>query len=60
MKEERKLKSYPHRHLLGIEGLIPSEIQYLLDLSKNFVKHLKSNKKKFDFLKNKICINLFF
>ncbi len=61
MKEELKLDSYPHRHLLGIEGLIPSEINYLLELSKKFVNHLKSDKKKkFDFLKNKICINLFF
>lgn len=61
MKEERKLDGYPHRHLLGIEGLIPSEINYLLELSKKFVNHLKSDKKKkFDFLKNKICINLFF
>ncbi len=61
MKEERKLNGYPHRHLLGIEGLVPSEINYLLDLSKQFVNHLKTDKKKkFDFLKNKICINLFF
>ena len=61
MKEECKLDGYPHRHLLGIEGLIPSEINYLLELSKKFVDHLKSDKKKkFDFLKNKICINLFF
>ena len=61
MKEECKLNGYPHRHLLGIEGLVPSEINYLLELSKKFVNHLKSDKKKkFDSLKNKICINLFF
>ncbi|MBC6404347.1 MAG: aspartate carbamoyltransferase catalytic subunit [Rhodospirillales bacterium] len=28
---------YPHRHLLGIEGLTASEIRYLLDLSESYV-----------------------
>ena len=61
MKEECTLKIYPHEHLLGTEGLLPNEINYLLNLSHNFVNHLKEdNKKKFDYLKNKICINLFF
>ena len=61
MKEECTLKIYPHEHLLGIEGLLPNEINYLLNLSNNFVNHLKEDKKKkFDYLKNKICINLFF
>ena len=61
MIEERKLKIYPHEHLLGTEGLLPNEINFLLDLSKSFENHLKNDKKKkFDYLKNKICINLFF
>lgn len=60
MKEEKKLKSYPHRHLLGIEGLLPNSINYLLDLSKNYVSYLKNNGEKLSNLKNKTCINLFF
>ncbi len=59
MKEERKSKSYPHKHLLGIEGLDPPSINYLLNLSGTFVSYL-NKKKKLDVLKNKTCINLFF
>ena len=46
MIEERKLKIYPHEHLLGTEGLLPNEINFLLDLSKSFENHLKNDKKK--------------
>ena len=46
MKEECSLKIYPHEHLLGTEGLLPNEINYLLNLSYNFVNHLKGDKKK--------------
>ena len=61
MKEECTLKIYPHEHLLGTEGLLPNEINYLLNLSNKFINHLKEDKKKkFDHLKNKICITLFF
>ena len=28
MKEENKLENYPHKHLLGIEGLLPNEIEF--------------------------------
>ncbi len=52
---------YPHKHLLGIEGLLPNSIEHLLGLSDKFVDHLNNKKnEKLDFLKNKICINLFF
>ncbi len=60
MTEENKLESYPHKHLLGIEGLLPNEIEYLLNLSNEFAKYLRKNNDKLDTLKNKICINLFF
>ena len=30
--------SFPHRHLLGIEGLSPPEISLLLDLSESYVE----------------------
>ena len=55
-----KLKNYPHKHLLGIEGLLPNSLNFLLDLSQKYVKFLEKNSKKLDYLKNKTCINLFF
>ena len=59
MTEE--LKNYPHKHLLGIEGLEPNSINYLLNVSQDFVEKLsKNSQSKFDYLKNKTCINLFF
>ncbi|MFL2661334.1 MAG: aspartate carbamoyltransferase catalytic subunit [Alphaproteobacteria bacterium] len=60
MTEENKLESYPHKHLLGIEGLLPNEIEFLLNLSNEYAKFLNNNNEKLDTLKNKICINLFF
>ena len=55
-----KLKNYPHKHLLGIEGLLPNSLNFLLDLSQKYVKFLEKNSRKLDYLKNKTCINLFF
>ena len=60
MAEENKLESYPHKHLLGIEGLLPNEIEYFLNLSNKYAKFLNNNNEKLDILKNKTCINLFF
>ena len=60
MKEENKLKNYPHKHLLGIEGLLPDSIEFLVSLSQNYAHYLENNNKKLDCLKNKTCINLFF
>ena len=61
MVEEYPTFKYPHKHLLGIEGLLPNSIEHLLGLSDKFVDHLNNKKnEKLDFLKNKICINLFF
>ena len=60
MKEEKKKGYYPHKHLLGIEGLEPPSINYLLSLSGFFVDNLNKKVTKFDDLKNKTCINLFF
>ena len=58
MKEVGK-KKYPHKHILGIEGLSPPDINYLLNLSEKFSKQL-SQREKSSFLSNKTCINLFF
>ena len=61
MAREYPTFKYPHKHLLGIEGLLPNSIEHLLALSDKFVDHLNNNKnEKLNFLKNKICINLFF
>ena len=60
MIEEKKKCYYPHKHLLGIEGLEPPSINYLLSLSEFFVDNLNKKITKFDYLKNKTCINLFF
>ena len=60
MKEEKNIDLYPHKHLLGIEGLNPPSIKYLLKLSEDFANHLTKKSTKLDFLKNKTCINLFF
>ena len=52
-------KKYPHKHILGIEGLSPPDINYLLNLSEKFSLQLSKGKKS-SFLSNKTCINLFF
>ena len=61
MIKHDSLKQFPHDHLLGIEGLSPPSLNYLLDLSREFSKYLDvKNNEKLDDLKNKTCINLFF
>ena len=52
---------YPHRHLLGIEGLGPSEITYLLDLADGYVDQNRTGgDRKGSALRGKTVINLFF
>lgn len=48
---------FQHRHLTGIEGLYPPEIQGLLDLAEGYVARAPE---KGTALKNKTIINLFF
>ena len=52
--------SFPHRHLLGIEGLSRSEIVSLLDLSEEATKLSRQIAKKRDDLRGRTLINLFF
>ena len=40
MVKNESLKKFPHDHLLGIEGLTPPDLNYLLDLSDHFAKYL--------------------
>jgi len=52
--------SFPHRHLLGIEGLSPDEITLLLDRSETYVEQNRQVDKKQSLLRGRTIINLFF
>jgi len=52
--------AFPHRHLLGIEGLSPDEITILLDASDAYVELNRRAEKKRDALRGRTVINLFF
>jgi aspartate carbamoyltransferase catalytic subunit len=51
---------FPHRHILGIEGLSPDEITYLLDRANRFVDMGRPADGKLDLLRGRTVINLFF
>jgi aspartate carbamoyltransferase catalytic subunit len=51
---------FPHRHLLGIEGLSPNEISALLDRSESYVEQNREIDKKKAVLRGRTIINLFF
>ena len=52
--------SYPHRHLLGIEGLSPVDIAALLDRAEEQVEVSRQVEKKKSTLRGRTQINLFF
>ncbi|MEX2319086.1 MAG: aspartate carbamoyltransferase catalytic subunit, partial [Bauldia sp.] len=52
--------SFPHRHLLGIEGLSAAEITGLLDLAESAVEVSRQIEKKKAVLRGRTQINLFF
>src|SRR6202140_4670611 len=52
--------SFPHRHLLGIEGLSPDEITLLLDRSESYVEQNRQIDKKQAALRGRTVIKLFF
>ncbi len=55
------LTYFPHRHLLGIEGLSQPAISVLLDRSERYVdENRKAGKKKKDILTGRTVVNLFF
>jgi aspartate carbamoyltransferase catalytic subunit len=54
------LHRFPHRHLLGIEGLSPDEIMMLLNLADAYVAQNRKPDKKSDVLRGRTIINLFF
>ena len=51
---------FPHRHLLGIEGLSPADITGLLDLADDAAEFNRQVAKKRDILRGRTQINLFF
>ena len=53
-------KSYPHQHLLGIEGLSPLEITFLIDCAEAYVEQNRKANKKKSTLRGRTIINLFF
>ena len=56
MTEQR----FPHRHLLGIQGLGPLEITAILDLADGYVAQNRSNDKRKNLLHGRTVVNLFF
>ncbi|NBR79709.1 MAG: aspartate carbamoyltransferase catalytic subunit, partial [Alphaproteobacteria bacterium] len=52
--------TFPHRNLLGIEGLSVSDITNLLDLSDSYVEQNRQLDKKTAVLRGRTQINLFF
>ena len=52
--------TFPHRHLLGIEQLRPSEITTILDLAEDYVALNRGNKTHSDVLAGLTQINMFF
>ncbi|GGA54284.1 aspartate carbamoyltransferase [Nitratireductor aestuarii] len=51
---------FPHRHLLGIKGLLPSDIETLLDRADAAVSLSRQSEKKRSVLRGRTQINLFF
>jgi aspartate carbamoyltransferase catalytic subunit len=51
---------FPHRHLLGIEGLAPSEIVAVLDAAESFFGVSRRSVRKVPTLRGKTVINLFY
>jgi aspartate carbamoyltransferase catalytic subunit len=52
--------SFPHRHLLGIEGLSSADISHILDLSEGYVTQNRQANKTRSTLHGRTLINLFF
>lgn len=52
--------TYSHRHILGIEGLFPHEIEYVLEKSEEYVLQNRQVDKKTNLLHGCTIINLFF
>jgi aspartate carbamoyltransferase catalytic subunit len=53
-------RQFPHRHLLGIDGLAAAEIGLVLDLAATYVEQNRQDDKKRALLRGRTIVNLFF
>jgi aspartate carbamoyltransferase catalytic subunit len=60
MVNPAKEPAFPHRHLLGIEGLSAQDISFLLDLADAAIEVSRQVEKKRSTLRGRTLINLFF
>jgi aspartate carbamoyltransferase catalytic subunit len=60
MVNPAKEPAFPHRHLLGIEGLSAQNISFLLDLAEAAIEVSRQVEKKRSTLRGRTLINLFF
>jgi aspartate carbamoyltransferase catalytic subunit len=60
MVNPAKEPTFPHRHLLGIEGLSAQDISFLLDLAEAAIEVSRQVEKKRSTLRGRTLINLFF
>ena len=51
---------FPHRHLLGIDGLSPDDVNHVLDLADGYVELNRQAEKKRNTLRGRTIINCFF
>ena len=59
-KTSKPHPTFPHRHLLGIEGLSADEITRLLDLSQSYAERPKDDPRARGLLRGRAVMNLFF
>ena len=60
MTDASSLPLFPHRHLLGIRGLSPADIELLLDRADRAVAISRQSEKKTSTLRGRTQINLFY
>ncbi len=60
MTSELASFAFPHRHLLGIEGLSPDDITALLDRSEVYIEQNRQANKTQSLLRGRTIMNLFF
>ena len=60
MPQDPLPKQFPHRHLLGIEGLSRPDILALLELSEDAIEVSRRVEKKRSALRGRTLINLFY
>jgi aspartate carbamoyltransferase catalytic subunit len=51
---------FPHKHLLGIDGLSRADVYLLMDLARNYIAKNRERDKKLNTLRGRTLINLFF